>query len=142
VKFWLMNHLVNPLVRAILRSPVHGMLSRSLLILTYSGRRTGRMRSLPVMYAEESNRDLVIFAGSPDEKTWWKNLIEPAPVSIILRGRRFNANACAIPGGPRVEAAWKTYTAKFPKASVARKQGEPAVLVCVSVCMRERAAAS
>ena len=32
------NRLVNPVVRAILRSPVHGLLSRSLVLLTYTRR--------------------------------------------------------------------------------------------------------
>jgi hypothetical protein len=41
----------NPLVRALLRSPLHGALDRSLLVLHIVGRRTGRRYDIPVSYA-------------------------------------------------------------------------------------------
>ena len=38
--------------RAILRSPAHGVLSRSLAVLEYEGRRSGRTFAIPLRYAE------------------------------------------------------------------------------------------
>jgi hypothetical protein len=52
MKLWMMNRLVNPIVRMILRSPVHRLLSGSLAVMTYTGRKSGRRHSLPVMYAD------------------------------------------------------------------------------------------
>ena len=39
-------------VRKVLRSPLHGLLSRRLLIVTVTGRKTGRRYSNPVGYAQ------------------------------------------------------------------------------------------
>jgi hypothetical protein len=61
------NRLVNPVVRLLLRSRLHPLLSGSLLILSYQGRRTGRWRSLPCMYARD-RQDLCIVVGQPDRK--------------------------------------------------------------------------
>lgn len=41
-------HLVNPAVRAVLRSRGHRLLSGNLLLLDYTGRRTGHRFILPV----------------------------------------------------------------------------------------------
>ncbi len=37
-----LQSLGNPFVRALLRSRLHGLLSGSLLLVTYTGRKTGR----------------------------------------------------------------------------------------------------
>jgi hypothetical protein len=50
---WFRNRLVNPVVHLLLRSPLHRLLSGSLVILTYQGRKSGRWRSLPCMYARD-----------------------------------------------------------------------------------------
>jgi hypothetical protein len=42
----------------LLRSPMHPLLSRSLVILSYQGRKTGRWRSLPCMYARNGQEPL------------------------------------------------------------------------------------
>jgi hypothetical protein len=52
------------------------MLSRSLVILSYQGRKTGRWRSLPYMYARDG-QDLYVVPGQPDRKVWWRNLRQP-----------------------------------------------------------------
>ncbi len=62
---WFRNRLVNPLVRLLLRSRLHRLLSGSLVILSYQGRKTGRWRSLPCMYA----RDTKTSTSSPVSRT-------------------------------------------------------------------------
>jgi hypothetical protein len=42
--------LVNPVMKAILASPLHRIASRHLVVLHYSGRRTGKRYALPVGY--------------------------------------------------------------------------------------------
>jgi hypothetical protein len=41
---------LNPLIVALLRSPLHAVMSRNLLVLTYRGRRTGTPHTLPLSY--------------------------------------------------------------------------------------------
>jgi hypothetical protein len=64
---WFRNRLVNPVVRLLLRSPLHRLLSGSLVVLTYQGRKSGRWRRPPGMYAQDG-QDLYIIPAQPDRK--------------------------------------------------------------------------
>jgi deazaflavin-dependent oxidoreductase (nitroreductase family) len=86
------NHLVNPVVRALLRARVHGLLSGAVALITVTGRRTGRAYTIPVMYARDGD-DLYTYVGSPERKTWWRNLREPQLVRVVVAGREFGAVA-------------------------------------------------
>jgi hypothetical protein len=44
--------VVNPAIVWILRSPLHRLLSAGVLVLQFSGRRTGRMYRTPLSYVE------------------------------------------------------------------------------------------
>jgi hypothetical protein len=59
-------HAINSLVTAILRSPFHGLLSSRVLLLTYMGRRTGKLHTTPVGCVENGNT-LTIFSVVEDE---------------------------------------------------------------------------
>jgi hypothetical protein len=72
----------NWLLLAILRSPLHGALSRDLLQLSYRGRRSGRSLALPLSYADGDGRIYLCTRTS----RWWHNLRDGQPVEIVLRG--------------------------------------------------------
>jgi hypothetical protein len=76
---WFMNKFVNPLVRLILRSPLHGLMDGSLLLIIYRGRKSGKDYTLPVQYARDGST-IYIVPGMPEKKTWWRNLRGGAPV--------------------------------------------------------------
>jgi F420H(2)-dependent quinone reductase len=82
-----LNRVVNPFVRAVLRSPAHVLLSGRLALLTVTGRRSGRAFTFPVGYHRDGER-VTIDVGSPERKRWWRNLSDPAPVEIRLEGVR------------------------------------------------------
>jgi hypothetical protein len=44
---WFMNKIANPFVRLILRSPLHGLFSAALLLITYLGRKSAKEYTLP-----------------------------------------------------------------------------------------------
>jgi deazaflavin-dependent oxidoreductase (nitroreductase family) len=133
VKFWLFNHVFNPIVKAVLRSPFHRVLSPSLAVLTYTGSRTGRPRSLPVMYVEDRG-SLFVFAGRPREKRWWRNLRGGAPVELVLRGDHFEGRAEVLSEDGATDAeAVALYAAKFPRAGAHLEAGENAVLVRIEL---------
>jgi hypothetical protein len=83
---WVLNRIVNPLVRALLRSPLHPLLSGRLLLLRVTGRRSGRTFEVPVGYLRNDS-GLVITVGSPERKQWWRNIDGPAPITLALGGR-------------------------------------------------------
>lgn len=73
----LLNHII-PLV---LRSPLHGLLSKNLLLLTYTGRKSGTQYMIPVTYFEDGGTILVF-----SNQRWWRNLRGGVPVTLRLRG--------------------------------------------------------
>lgn len=87
---------LNPLVSFVLRTPLHVLLSRSLLLLTVTGHRTGRRYSIPVGYQREGDR-LVVMVSEAQSKQWWRNYREPRPVDLLLRGRERRGIAGAVP---------------------------------------------
>jgi F420H(2)-dependent quinone reductase len=92
--FVIVNRAVNPLVRTLLRSPAHGLVSSHLALITVTGRRSGRTYTFPVGYHREG--DLVtIGIDWPERKRWWRNLREEAPVELRLAGVRRTGTAVA-----------------------------------------------
>lgn len=80
---------LNPLVSALLRSPLHFLVSPGLLLLTVTGRRSGRRYAIPVGYQQDeaNRRELTVMVSEAAKKQWWRNYREPGPVELHLRGR-------------------------------------------------------
>jgi hypothetical protein len=97
--FAILNHAINPLVRLLIRSPLHPLASRRLALITYTGRRSGRRYTIPVGY-QMADLQVTITVGSPDHKVWWRSLTGTgAPVELIVRGRRRTGHAVATRTG-------------------------------------------
>jgi len=77
---------LNPLIATVLRSPLHGLLSPGLALLTVTGRRSGRRYSIPVGYQRDGD-DVVVLVSEARRKQWWRNYYEPGSVAVRLRGR-------------------------------------------------------
>jgi deazaflavin-dependent oxidoreductase (nitroreductase family) len=90
--------LFNPVIGALLRSPLHPLLSPGLLLLTVSGRRSGRRYTIPVGYQRDGD-DLVVMVSEARRKQWWRNYYEPGPVSVRLRGADRAGRAELVPPG-------------------------------------------
>ncbi len=120
---WFMKVFVNPIMRLILKSPIHGIFSASVMVLTYRGRKSGREYSLPVEYAREGEV-VTILPGIPEKKTWWRNMRGGAAVEMVLRGERVKGTAVVLQG-EQDEAALMTglrsYFRRFP-VSAQRRQ--------------------
>jgi deazaflavin-dependent oxidoreductase (nitroreductase family) len=82
---------VNSMMRFMLRSPLHPVVSKSILLITFQGRKSGRIYTTPVSYSE--HRDGVY---AFTHAKWWKNLRGGAPVTLRIRGRETSAIATAL----------------------------------------------
>ena len=92
---------LNPLFAAVLRSPLHVLLSPGLTLLTITGRRSGRRYSIPVGYQQDGD-DLVVMVSEARHKQWWRNYYEPRPIEVRLRGRDRTGRAELVaPGSDR-----------------------------------------
>jgi deazaflavin-dependent oxidoreductase (nitroreductase family) len=77
-------------VPLLLRSPLHVLMSGSVLIITFTGRKSGKVYSTPVQYLLEDDT-LTIF--TQRTRKWWRNLRGNAPVEVLLRGKSLKGTA-------------------------------------------------
>lgn len=80
--------LYNPLVIWLLRSPLHSLVDKSTMLITVTGRMSGKHYTFPVSYIRDGETLLVI---SQRDRTWWKNLGNGAPVTVLLQGHTLQA---------------------------------------------------
>lgn len=86
--------VINPLIAALLRSPLHGLLSKQAIVLTFKGRKSGKVYNLPVGYYDLQADSLTVI---PLHR-WWKNLQDNVPVTVWLKGRKYDGIANATQG--------------------------------------------
>ena len=79
---------VNKAMKFVLRSPMHNLVSKTVLLITFTGRKSGKSYTTPVSYSKTGDH-VSIFTHA----TWWKNLCCVAPVKLRLQGREFQGLA-------------------------------------------------
>lgn len=98
----------------ILRSPLHGLLSKSTLLLTVTGRKSGKKYTLPVNYVRDGE---TLWVTSQRDRTWWRNLLGGAPLEVVLAGKTWPAYGEALVEEPAVIAGLRQYLGKAPQAA-------------------------
>jgi deazaflavin-dependent oxidoreductase (nitroreductase family) len=83
--------IVNPLMKAALKSPIHPLVSANIMIITFSGRKSGKRYSTPVSYFQENGAVYCFTHGK-----WWRNLEGGAKVELRIRGKDYQGHAEAI----------------------------------------------
>lgn len=91
---------VNHAMKFVLRSPVHGMVSKTVLLITFTGRKSGKTYTTPVSYSQYDDQ-VYIFTHA----VWWKNLRSSAPVTLRIRGRELQGLAEPIAEDKQAVAA-------------------------------------
>jgi deazaflavin-dependent oxidoreductase (nitroreductase family) len=104
----------NDFMSWVLRSPLHGMLSNGMMLMTITGRRTGKKYTIPVGYYQENGCLWVI---TSRDRTWWKNLKGGAQVSLLLKRKPVIAMAEPHLDEKAVEARMYEYVKHVPQAA-------------------------
>jgi hypothetical protein len=87
----LLYSTLNPPMRALLRSPFHGVASRNLAILDYHGRKSGRRFETPLSFVRDGS---VVRFLSSHNTGWWKNFRDgPTPVEIEIGRKKISGQA-------------------------------------------------
>jgi hypothetical protein len=87
----IMRAVVNPLLSLLLRTSLHGLVSGRLVLLSFSGRKSGRRYTFPVGYGQQGDTLLITTMAG-----WKKNLIGGAPVEVWLRGGKRAGTATVV----------------------------------------------
>lgn len=90
----------NPFLGWILRSHLHWLVSRWVLLVSYTGRQSGRRYTFPVVYNRWNERLIVVTP--KHESSWWKNFTTPLDCSVWLRGAECSATGVLVSDGERV----------------------------------------
>jgi deazaflavin-dependent oxidoreductase (nitroreductase family) len=98
----------------VLRSPFHGMLSNGMMLITVTGRKTGRKYTTPVGYYRE---DGTLWVLTSRDRTWWRNLQGGAQVALLLMRKPVTAFAETELDCGAVEQHMHEYIRHIPQAA-------------------------
>jgi hypothetical protein len=79
----------NPIMIWLIRSPFHKLVSNNMLVVTYTGIKSGKRFVVPVNYSRQDN---VLFTISLRHRKWWRNLRGGAYVLLRLQGKDIRAS--------------------------------------------------
>jgi deazaflavin-dependent oxidoreductase (nitroreductase family) len=84
----------NPIMIWLLKSPLHFFVSKNMMLMGYTGRKSGKQYTTPVNYfTARDDQGEYLATTSLVERTWWRNLRGGALVTLRLRGRDLQASA-------------------------------------------------
>ena len=84
------------------------------MLITVTGRRTGRRYSIPVGYQRDGDI-LTIMVSEAPKKQWWRNFHEPAPVQVRVKGKTLEGTAQLIaPTSPEFAAKMEKTLRRLP----------------------------
>ena len=88
---------INPIVFMVSRTPLHRLFSHQILVLMFTGRRSGRSFAIPVSYmpgAEVDGKQLLCMTDI--NGVWWRNLLEARYIQIVHKGEKKDASVNVI----------------------------------------------
>jgi hypothetical protein len=138
--------IINQTMKLVLSSPVHGMVSKTILLFNFTGRKSGKTYTTPVSYSQ-TNDQVLIFTHA----AWWKNLLSTTPVTLLLRGRELRGLAEPVSEDKQaISAALKAHLQKvpfdarfygvtfddnnIPKEEEVQKAAQTAVMIRIQLC--------
>ncbi len=106
--------IVNPFMKALLRSPLHSFASGSLALLDFRGRKSGREFVTPLSYVQDGQTVWFLSAHSTN---WWKNFRDiDAPVSIEIARETLSGTAHLWEGDTdELRSHVKSYLCALPR---------------------------
>ena len=95
--------------------PVSGMDRDRLLLLTTTGRRSGRPHTTPMMFHRGRDRLVVIASnnGAPQHPHWYLNLVADPRVEVEIGDRHYPARAVSAEGDDRAQL-WNELAGAYP----------------------------
>jgi hypothetical protein len=89
---------MNPLIKPILNTSFHYLLSSRLVLMRFTGRKSGKTFVTPVGYTAFDDT-VVITLTETHNRNWWRNFREPWPMEIKLKGQWLQGEAVWIAPG-------------------------------------------
>jgi deazaflavin-dependent oxidoreductase (nitroreductase family) len=92
------------------------MRGRQLVLLTTTGAKTGKERTVPLVPFREGEQLYVMasMAGAPEHPAWFKNLRAKPDVDVQVGADKWRGRAEIVPEGPERDRLWKAITTELP----------------------------
>jgi deazaflavin-dependent oxidoreductase (nitroreductase family) len=90
----------------LLKSPLHFLISKNILLISFAGRKSGKSYHLPVNYLRQGD---ILYLTSWRERRWWRNLRAGQPVTVRVQGQNLAALPSVIENDEGVAALLTTY---------------------------------
>ena len=86
-----------------------------ILLLTTTGRRSGKPQTTPLLYLDDDGRFVVVGTndGAPEHPSWYRNLEKDPNAQVQSRGRKFAVRARTASGEER-EGLWRRLVEIYP----------------------------
>jgi len=101
----------NHVIRFILKSPLHPMMSDNTMLLTWTGSKSGKTFSTPVNFQRQGTQ---LVTTSTRKRTWWRSLRSGSPVTLLLQGKNVPAHTRVLETDESVAPALQTFLENAP----------------------------
>ena len=91
------------------------ILGAQILLLTTTGRKSGKRYTTPLLYVRDGD-DLVVIAsngGAKRDPDWWRNL-RADPAAMVQAGRQYRDVHAEAASGETRERLWASITKRYP----------------------------
>jgi deazaflavin-dependent oxidoreductase (nitroreductase family) len=102
----------NPMMIWLLRSPFHSLVSKGVMLITLTGRKSGKTITTPTNYLRDGSSLWVV---SWRERKWWRNLRGGAAVQVLLAGKGVEGRGQIIEEKQAVAQSLYNYYSKVPQ---------------------------
>ncbi|MBN1668850.1 MAG: nitroreductase family deazaflavin-dependent oxidoreductase [Anaerolineales bacterium] len=116
----------NRIMIGLLSSPLHIFVSKNMLLVNYTGRKSGQAYRVPVNYLPDGE---LLYTTSQLSRVWWRNLRDGQPVTLRLRGQNVQAVPQVVEEPQAVKRHFKRYFELQPRLAryfdVGLEHGQP-----------------
>ena len=102
----------NPIISWMIRSPLHSLVSKNTMLMTYTGRVSGKEFTTPMNYLAMNG---ALYTNSYRKRVWWRNLRGGAEVTLRLRSEDVPARAEVIEDQSAVAGYLNEYLEAAPQ---------------------------
>jgi deazaflavin-dependent oxidoreductase (nitroreductase family) len=107
---FMMRWVLNPMMTVFLKTPLHGLVSGNTMLITFTGRKSGKQYTTPVGYIRDGDTVICL-----THSRWWKNLEGGAKVSLRIRGRDVQGLAQPVADDvPRIAEGLRKFLVQVP----------------------------
>lgn len=102
----------NRVMISLLRSPLHRLMSKNIMLVTFKGRKSGRLFTTPVSYDWQD--DIVTFM---TRSGWWCNLNPAEEITLRIRGKDYRGQPVVITDRQPVADGLGIYVQHIPNVA-------------------------